>query len=159
MARNFRAFGGACDRCATISGRNGRLARCVASANQQIKPKGAVMSDFHNHSSWQRLQHAWRRHEESSTMLALLMAGIATIFILGIVAAFNYAAHTNSAENEQPAATASAPASAAPATTGSTRPPATTTGSGSANRSGGAMPRGEQGHNPIGDDFPQPKRP
>jgi hypothetical protein len=119
------------------------------------------MSDLHNHSSWQRLQHAWRRHEESSTMLAILMAGIAAIFILGIVAAFNYAAHTNSAEDEQPAATATAtaPAAPAPATTGSTRPPPSTTGSGSAARGGGAVPRSEQGYNPIGDDFPQPKRP
>ena len=93
-------------------------------------------------------------------MFAILMAGITAMFIIGIVAAFQYAA-TDTAQHETPAATASTPAtmSAPPATTGSARPPATTTGSGSASRDSGAMPRSETGHNPIGDDFPQPKRP
>jgi len=36
-----------------------------------------------------------RRHEESQTMLAIMMAGIAALFIAGIVAAFLYAKDTN----------------------------------------------------------------
>ena len=61
-----------------------------------------------------------RKHEESNTMLAIVMAGIAGLFIIAIVAAYNYA--SSMAPNANPPASASAPA---------TRSPPETTGSGS----------------------------
>ena len=60
-----------------------------------------------------------RKHEESNTMLAIVMAGIAGLFIVGIVAAYNYASST--APNANPPASVSAPA---------TRSPPETTGAG-----------------------------
>ena len=59
-----------------------------------------------------------RKHQESNTMLAIIMAGIAGLFIIAIVVAYNYA--SSSAPNANPSAIASAPATrTAPETTGS----------------------------------------
>ena len=59
-----------------------------------------------------------RKHQESNTMLAIIMAGIAGLFIIAIVTAYNYA--SSSAPNANPSASASAPATrTAPETTGS----------------------------------------
>lgn len=58
-----------------------------------------------------------RKHAESSTMLAILMAGIAALFIIGIATAFNYAANQDPANGIGAQAPAAAPA--APETTGS----------------------------------------
>jgi hypothetical protein len=66
-----------------------------------------------------------RRHEESNTMLAIVMAGIAGLFIIAIVAAYNYASSDYAGLNENPPASASAPA---------TRSPPETTGSGGEGR-------------------------
>jgi hypothetical protein len=90
------------------------------------------MSDFERKRPHRDLQILRRKHEESSTMLAIMMAGIAALFIVGIVVAYNYASGTNPV---QPPATASAP----PATTtgsGVKAPaqPAESTGAGSAER-------------------------
>jgi hypothetical protein len=61
-----------------------------------------------------------RKHEESNTMLAIVMAGIAALFIVAIVVAYNYASSSHLAQNANPPASASAPATrAAPETTGS----------------------------------------
>ncbi|MEW6452955.1 MAG: hypothetical protein AB1490_20065 [Pseudomonadota bacterium] len=62
--------------------------------------------------------------EESKTMLAIIMGGIAALFVFSIVMAFNYASHTVKPET---AASKQTPAASAPATTGSG---ASTTGSG-----------------------------
>ena len=51
--------------------------------------------------------------EESKTMLAIIMGGIAALFIFSIVMAFNYASHTvkpETAANPKPPASATAPA-------------------------------------------------
>jgi hypothetical protein len=61
-----------------------------------------------------------RKHEESNSMLAIVMAGIAALFLVAIFAAYNYASSTNSALKNPPAS-ASGPA---------TRSPPETTGSG-----------------------------
>ena len=56
-----------------------------------------------------------KNEEESKTMLAIIMGGIAALFIFSIAMAFNYASHNvkpETAANQKP------PASA-PATTGS----------------------------------------
>jgi hypothetical protein len=66
-----------------------------------------------------------RRHEESNTMLAIVMAGIAGLFIIAIVAAYNYASSDYANVNENPPASASAPAP---------RSPPETTGSGGESR-------------------------
>ncbi len=79
-----------------------------------------------------------RRHRESNSMLAIVMAGIAGLFILAIVAAYNYASRTSVAENPAPRPTAGAPANTGPAA----QAPATraeTTGAGSSER-GAAEP-------------------
>jgi hypothetical protein len=69
-----------------------------------------------------QLQILRRKHDESNTMLAIVMAGIAALFIVGIVAAYNYASSTTRGGAPQPA-TASAPATrTAPETTGA-KPP------------------------------------
>ena len=83
-----------------------------------------------------QLQILRRKHEESNTMLAILMAGIAALFLVGIVAAYNYAANTNIVENPSPPATANAPAKTGPGA----RTPAETTGSGSTKRPQQAVP-------------------
>ena len=99
------------------------------------------MSDFERKRPHRDLQILRRRHEESNTMLAIMMAGIAALFIVGIVVAYNYASSTNPV---QPPATASAP----PATTssGAKAPaqPAETTGAGSAERGAPAQPKKSQ---------------
>ena len=71
-----------------------------------------------------------RKHQESNTMLAIVMAGIAGLFILGIVVAYNYAASDSAANN--PPATASAPAATTGSGTRAPAKPAATTGSGGA---------------------------
>ena len=94
-----------------------------------IKPEG-------RHQDLQLL----RKHKESNSMLAIVMAGIAGLFILAVAAAYHYAFDANVAEISRPAATASRPSAApgavAPRGTAGTavRAPAETTGSGSAER-------------------------
>jgi hypothetical protein len=73
----------------------------------------------------------WMRHNEDAAF-AVIMAGVAALFIIGIVSAFNYAASTNTAE-ERPAAMAG-------------RAPAETTGAG-----GGSRPQPPQ-HDPREDE-------
>ena len=91
----------------------------------------------------QRQLQLLRRHRESNSMLSILMAGIAGLFILAIVAAYNYVAQTDVAEN-----TDTRPTVSAPATTGSAaQAPATraeTTGAGTAERGPAASP-GQRG--------------
>jgi hypothetical protein len=86
------------------------------------------------------LQILRRKHEESNTMLAILMAGVAALFIVGIVAAYNYASSTNPVP-----VTASAPPGT---TTGSAAKaptmPAETTGAGGAERGAPAQPKKTQ---------------
>lgn len=62
-----------------------------------------------------------RKHEESNTMLAIVMAGIVGLFIVAIVAAYQYASSSSVAISQNPPPSASAPA---------TRSPPETTGSG-----------------------------
>ena len=69
-----------------------------------------------------------QKHKDSNTMLAIIMAGIAALFIVAIVAAYNYAANTNVAGNPDQAPSASAPPAAG------IRAPAETTGAGGAER-------------------------
>jgi hypothetical protein len=83
-----------------------------------------------------QLQILRRKHEESNTMLAILMAGIAALCLVGIVAAYNYASNTNIVETPSPAATANAPAKTVPGA----RMPGETTGSGSTERPQQAVP-------------------
>jgi hypothetical protein len=74
-------------------------------------------------------------------MLAIMMAGVAALFIVGIVVAYNYASSTSPVETP---ATASAP----PASTGSAAKapamPAETTGAGSTERGAPAQPNKTQ---------------
>ena len=67
-----------------------------------------------------------KSEEESKTMLAIIMGGIAALFIFSIAMAFNYASHTvkpETAANHKPPASAPAPtgsgASSGASTTGS----------------------------------------
>jgi hypothetical protein len=80
------------------------------------------MSDFH-HRQLRQMRELWRRHEESQTTLAIVMAGIAALFVAGIAAAFLYAKDTNPTQTaERPALPgASAPSLGAPMT-GASRP-------------------------------------
>jgi hypothetical protein len=58
-----------------------------------------------------QLRELWRRHQESQATLGIVTAGIAALFIAGIVAAFIYAKDTNPTQSAQPRPTApSAPA-------------------------------------------------
>jgi len=51
-----------------------------------------------------------RKHQESNTMLAIIMAGIATLFIVAIVVVFTYATGTGTIERaETPPVTRTAP--------------------------------------------------
>jgi hypothetical protein len=59
-----------------------------------------------------------RKHEESNTMLAIVMAGIAGLFIIGIVAAYNYASSA-SPDASQPASASATATRSPPETTGS----------------------------------------
>jgi hypothetical protein len=59
---------------------------------------------------------------ESRTMMAIIMAGIAGLFIVAIVAGYHYVSSPSTALRDNPPASASAPA---------TRSPPETTGSGS----------------------------
>ena len=77
------------------------------------------MSDLRRNSPPRQLT-ILRKHQESNTMLAIVMAGIAALFLVGIVVVYNYAASTDTAQNANPPASASAPATrSAPETTGS----------------------------------------
>ncbi len=61
-----------------------------------------------------------RKHQESNTMLAIFMAGIAGLFIVAIVAAYNYATSSSTALNSNPPASAGSTVSRSPPeTTGS----------------------------------------
>ena len=79
------------------------------------------MSKLSKSRQLQRLPGA-ARHETSNLTLAVVMAGIAAVFIVSIASAFIYAKGTNPAQlaqAPQPAATVSAPVKSAPETTGS----------------------------------------
>lgn len=76
------------------------------------------MPDLDRETQRDRLE---RKRAESSTMLAILMAGVAALFIIGIVTAFNYAANSPASGVS---AQAPAPAPAASETTGSGSAPA-----------------------------------
>ena len=71
--------------------------------------------DFERPPNRMLIRREEKNEEESKTMLAIIMGGIAALFIFSIVMAFNYASHNvkpETAANQKP------PASA-PATTGS----------------------------------------
>lgn len=81
----------------------------------------------------ERWRERLRKHHESNAMLAILMTGVAALFIVGIVSAFLYAS------NDQPMAERQIERNAVPVVTGSGVPgasgrPAETTGSGGAAR-------------------------
>ena len=86
------------------------------------------MSDLHHDQPHNQLQRVQQKHDESNTMLAILMAGIAALFIAGIALTFNFA---RDSETTQSAQSPNPPAASAPSTTGSA---ASTTGSGGINR-------------------------
>jgi len=83
--------------------------------------------DFERPPNRMLIRREEKNEEESKTMLAIIMGGIAALFVFSIAMAFNYASHTvkpETAANQKP------PASA-PATTGSrTSSGASTNGSG-----------------------------
>jgi hypothetical protein len=93
-----------------------------------------------DHDKRQRLHEVWRRRRDSEALLGAVMAGIAMLFIAGIVAAYFYAKDTNevltAGHETTPSASAPAPSATAPAETtgsGGASPPARnreTTGSG-----------------------------
>ena len=61
-----------------------------------------------------------RKHQESNTMLAIVMAGIAGLFIVAIVAAYNYTTSSGTALDSNPPASAGLTVSRSPPeTTGS----------------------------------------
>ncbi len=70
------------------------------------------MSDLHHDRPPNLLERLRIQHQESNAMLAILMAGIAALFIIGIVVVFNYASKDVSTAQSPPAASA-------PSTTGS----------------------------------------
>ena len=64
------------------------------------------MSDLHHDQPRNMLERLRVQHQESNTMLAILMAGIAALFIIGIVVAYNYASKdVSTAHNPPPAST------------------------------------------------------
>lgn len=63
-----------------------------------------------------------RKHRESNTMLAIVMAGVAGLFIIAIASAYHYASSESTALGSNPPPSAGAVA---------TRSPPETTGSGS----------------------------
>ena len=83
--------------------------------------------DFERPSNRALMRREEKNEVESKTMLAIIMGGIAALFIFSIVMAFNYASHTQ----PETAAIKQPPAASAPATTGSgASSGASTTGSG-----------------------------
>ena len=71
--------------------------------------------DFERPSNRALIRREEKNEEESKTMLAIIMGGIAALFIFSIAMAFNYASHNvkpETAANQKPPANA-------PATTGS----------------------------------------
>jgi hypothetical protein len=77
-------------------------------------------------SRQQRWRELWRRrNEEPHAMLAIVMAGIAALFIFSIAMAYHYASTTVTARSPERATTSvpetadSAPRAAEPSTTGS----------------------------------------
>ncbi len=77
------------------------------------------MSDLHHDQPRNPLQKIEQQHDESNTMLAILFAGIGSLFIAGIIGAFIYAKDTNPVTAQAPSApTAAAPGSTGPSTTG-----------------------------------------
>jgi hypothetical protein len=97
------------------------------------------MSDYHNDRRRQAVRELWRRHQQSQAMFAVVMAGIAALFIAGIAAAFIYTKDTNPIQTVE---RQSAPSASAPAP--STRPSAArapeTTGSGGGTGDPGRRP-------------------
>jgi hypothetical protein len=71
------------------------------------------------------MRQAWSQHKDAPRTLAILMAAIAALFVIGIVVAFNNARNGDFAQNPPPAMSAQAPTPAAPPET---------TGSGNVNR-------------------------
>jgi hypothetical protein len=111
------------------------------------------MSDSHSRRRLQQVRELYRRHNDSQTMLAVVMASIAALFIAGIAAAFIYAKDTNPVQTAGPAPSAGvnapAPSANAPA------PPAVrapeTTGSGGAASGAGDINRTPPQHDPRED--------
>ena len=99
------------------------------------------MPDLRRKGPPRDLQILRRKHEESNTMLAIMMAGVAALFIVGIVAAYNYASSINDVETP---ATASAPPASTNSTASGPAMPAETTGAGSAGRGAPAQPKKTQ---------------
>jgi hypothetical protein len=84
-----------------------------------MKKEEQPMSDFRREDPPRELT-ILRKHQESNTMLAIVMAGIAALFLVAIVSAYNYASSTSTALHPNPPASASAPATRmAPETSGS----------------------------------------
>ncbi len=83
------------------------------------------MSDRHtsdpNLKQWRnRLRDTWRREEDdTTTVFAVLMAGVAMLFVAGIISAFMFAKHDAMEQNAERAA-ASATAAATTTTSGET---------------------------------------
>jgi hypothetical protein len=77
--------------------RRHRGGRWADKVTQQQRRK--TMARLHRQRLRQELQRLRTRHEESRTMLAILMASIAALFILGIALAYNHAAGTFTASN------------------------------------------------------------
>lgn len=74
-----------------------------------------------------------RKHQESNTMLAIIMAGITALFIVGIVVAYNYASSTSTIETAGP-----------PPANPATRTAPETTGAGDSERPRPVVPDGSQ---------------
>ena len=60
-----------------------------------------------------------QKHKDSNTILAIVMAGIAALFVIAIIAAYNYASNTNVAGNPTPSTPPAAGIRAPAETTGS----------------------------------------
>lgn len=80
------------------------------------------MTELHDTPPHRRAWHWVRRNDD--TTFAIVMAGVAALFIIGIVSAFNYAAGTNVAEKLP----------ATPPAMTAVRRPAETTGTGGSER-------------------------
>ena len=81
------------------------------------------MSDLHHDEPPGLMERIRVKHQESNAMLAILMAGIAALFIIGIVAAYNYASRDVSTAQNPPAASTSTTGSGAAGTAGADRSP------------------------------------
>jgi hypothetical protein len=77
------------------------------------------MSDLHREDGPRELT-ILRKHQESNSMLTIVMAGIAGLFLIAIVAAYSYSSSSSTALSTNPPSSASATATrSSPETTGS----------------------------------------